>query len=87
MLCSSDEGVRLPQATLAREVFADSALAKDFAAMALSVETAIQKFGVFEGNLTVPRMYAFEVDGFGNQLLMDDANMPNLLSIPYMGCK
>jgi meiotically up-regulated gene 157 (Mug157) protein len=55
--------------------------------MALSVETAIQNFGVFEGNLTVPRMYAFEVDGFGNQLLMDDANMPNLLSIPYMGCK
>ena len=31
------------------------------------------------------RPAAFEVDGFGRQLLLDDANMPNLLSIPYMG--
>ena len=28
---------------------------------------------------------AFEVDGFGNHLLMDDANVPNLLAMPYLG--
>ena len=30
-------------------------------------------------------IYAFEVDGFGNQLLMDDANVPSLLAMAYLG--
>jgi meiotically up-regulated gene 157 (Mug157) protein len=72
-------------AELAKTVFSDPALEKRALALRDSVDAAIQKHGVFLGNLTVPKMYAFEVDGFGNQLLMDDANMPNLLSIPFMG--
>ena len=31
-------------------------------------------------------IYAYEVDGFGNQLFQDDAGPPSLLSLPYLGC-
>ena len=71
-------------AELASKIFNDPALAARATNLSASVNEAIELFGVFKGNLTVPRMYAFEVDGFGNQVLMDDANMPNLLGIPYM---
>ncbi len=30
-------------------------------------------------------IWAYETDGYGNHLLMDDANAPSLLSLPYMG--
>ena len=30
-------------------------------------------------------MYAYEVDGFGNALLIDDAGLPSTVSIPYLG--
>jgi uncharacterized protein len=32
------------------------------------------------------KVYAYETDGFGNHLFMDDANVPGLLSLPYLGC-
>nr|MCR5519798.1 glycoside hydrolase family 125 protein [Bacteroidales bacterium] len=31
------------------------------------------------------KIYAFEVDGFGNHYLMDDANVPSLLAMAYLG--
>lgn len=31
------------------------------------------------------RLYAYEADGFGNTLFMDDANIPSLISMPYLG--
>jgi hypothetical protein len=31
-------------------------------------------------------IWAYEVDGFGNALMMDDANAPGLLTMAYLGC-
>lgn len=47
--------------------------------LASEIEGGIEKYGVVNG------MYAYEVDGFGGSVLMDDANVPSLLSLPYLG--
>jgi len=36
-------------------------------------------------HLRYGKIYAFEVDGFGNRLFMDDSNVPSLLALPYLG--
>lgn len=46
------------------------------------VEEGIQKYGIYH-HPQFGDIYAYETDGLGNYLLMDDANVPNLLSIPY----
>lgn len=48
------------------------------------IEFGINKFGIVE-HKEFGRIYAYETDGFGNYNLMDDANVPSLLSIPYIG--
>lgn len=62
----------------------DSALSTELLALAKEVEAAIQQHGV----VTHPKygkIYAFEVDGFGGAYMMDDSNVPSLLSLPYLG--
>ena len=44
----------------------------------------IHKYGIVN-HKTYGRIYAYEVDGLGHSLLVDDANVPSLLSIPYLG--
>ena len=33
---------------------------------------------------TAGEIYAYEIDGFGNAIFMDDANVPSLLAMPYL---
>ena len=49
------------------------------------VDEGIHKYGTLEINSE--KVYAYEVDGLGNQLFIDDANIPSLLSIDYIGYK
>ena len=63
-------------------------LGADFAArctgLAAEVERALQEYAVVEHPALGP-VWAYEVDGFGNRHHMDDANVPSLLSLPYLG--
>lgn len=59
-------------------------LAKQCRDLADEVETALGKYAVHE-HPEYGKIYAFEVDGYGNQLLMDDSNVPSLLAMPYLG--
>ena len=36
-------------------------------------------------NKNYGRIFAFEIDGFNNALFIDDANIPSLISMPYLG--
>ncbi len=67
-----------------REVNKDEALAAECDALAAEVEQALKEYAVYD-HPKFGKIYAFEVDGFGNQLLMDDANVPSLLAMPYLG--
>lgn len=55
-----------------------------FIELANEVDGAIKNYAIFERK-GFGKIYALEIDGFGNSLFMDDANVPNLLSIPYLG--
>ncbi len=48
------------------------------------IDSAIEKYGVVE-HPVFGKIYAYEVDALGSCNLMDDANVPSLLSIPYIG--
>ncbi len=59
-------------------------LARDCRDLATEVEKALKKHAVVR-HPKYGKIYAFEVDGFGNALMMDDANVPSLLAMPYLG--
>lgn len=69
---------------IAEQVLKDRELAGSAEKLAARIEAGIQKFAVVEDDECGP-MYAYEVDGLGSANLMDDANVPSLLSIPYLG--
>ena len=47
--------------------------------IAADIHHGLQKYAIIDGR------YAYEVDGLGNSLFIDDANIPSLLSLPLLG--
>ena len=70
-------------AELARAVH-DDGLASEAATLADEVARALAAHAYIPGK--GGSMWAYEVDGYGNTLRMDDANAPGLLSMDYLGC-
>ncbi|MFV0427926.1 MAG: glycoside hydrolase family 125 protein [Arachnia sp.] len=71
-------------ADVAGQVWRDQALSVRARRLAEEIDRAITEYGLVTGPLDEP-IWAYEVDGRGAQLLTDDANIPSLLSLPYLG--
>ena len=68
---------------IATKVLKDAKLAEEASNLAKEVEAALKIYA--RGNhRTAGTIIPFEVDGFGNNLFMDDTNIPSLLSLPYL---
>lgn len=61
-----------------------SATATKARTLAADIREGIQRYGLATVD-GIGEIYAYEADGLGHQLLMDDANMPSLLSLPCLG--
>lgn len=72
-------------AEILRKVKKNSELAGRCDALANEVEEAVKKYAIVE-RPDFGKVYAFEVDGFGNYVCMDDANVPSLLALPFLDC-
>ena len=67
-----------------RKVSKDKSLANECTSLADEVEKALRQYAVVS-HPKYGKIYAYEVDGFGNALMMDDANVPSLLAMGYLG--
>ena len=65
------------------QIHNDKEAAEQCRGLAAEVEGALRQFAVVNHD-GVGRIYAYEVDGFGDFYCIDDGNVPSLLSLPYI---
>lgn len=70
-------------AEMMRAGYQDEKTAEKCEELAAEIKDGIETYGTVE-HPRYGKMYAFETDGFGNYNLMDDANSPSLLAMPYL---
>ncbi len=68
--------------TMANGILHDAKMANEADDLAKEVEAALQQYGT--ASTSAGEIWAYEVDGYGGRVLMDDANAPSLLSLPYL---
>lgn len=90
--------LRLQHASSPSPTF-DNTLAAQVTLLAEEIDAGIRRYGIVDvaaaatssnNNGTSPQqssqtVFAYEVDGYGSYALLDDANVPSLLSLPYLG--
>lgn len=72
-------------AAMGRALHHDAAFAADCEALANEVEIALHGHALMR-DADGASFWAYELDGYGNRIFMDDANVPSLLALPYLGC-
>ncbi|SPO24682.1 uncharacterized protein UTRI_01648_B [Ustilago trichophora] len=64
-------------------------VASNARSFASEIRSAISQYAILPNHLADDNrggdIYAFEIDGYGSSYFMDDANVPSLLSLPYLG--
>jgi meiotically up-regulated gene 157 (Mug157) protein len=68
--------------TMSATLLHHDAMAKRCSDLADEVSTALRHHAI--ASTSAGTIWAYEVDGFGGMALMDDANVPSLLSLPYL---
>ncbi len=67
-----------------RNVYRDNGLAQEAWGLSVQIRQGIEHYALVN-EPGFGRIYAYEIDGFGHATLMDDANIPSLLSAPFFG--
>ncbi len=62
----------------------ENELTDSISKLAEEIDNGIKKYGIVK-HPEFGDIYAYEIDGFGSACLMDDPNVPSLLSLPYLG--
>ncbi|RED47469.1 glycoside hydrolase family 125 protein [Seonamhaeicola aphaedonensis] len=65
------------------DVFGDKAFSEACQSFSDEVLSAVNKYAISE-HLNYGKVYAYEVDGFGNQAFIDDPNIPSLIAMKYL---
>jgi uncharacterized protein len=65
------------------EIAHDTAAAREARQLSDEIGAALHAHARFQ-HPTAGEIYAYEMDGFGNAIFMDDANVPSLLGLPYL---
>ncbi|NDI35928.1 glycoside hydrolase family 125 protein [Chengkuizengella sediminis] len=69
---------------ICEQVLLDYDLAKQCLVLAAEIKNGIESYSIFDHPI-YDKIYSYETDGFGNYNFMDDANVPSLLAMPYLG--
>ncbi len=71
-------------AEMSQKIFSNANFAAECIKTADEIDKGVRSHAIKE-HMDFGKILAFEVDGYGNSLFMDDANIPSLLSLPYIG--
>ena len=71
-------------AEIFEKIAKDGRLSQKCRTLSAEIRQGIKNFGCVVHE-KFGKMYAYETDGLGNYILSDDANVPSLLSAPYLG--
>ena len=69
---------------ISEKIWNDEAVRKEAEILEKEIRDGIEHFGITE-KPGYGRVYAYETDGYGQFCLIDDANVPSLLSMKYIG--